>query len=275
MRPFSISDHYMVEFDEALGILWSIWKAKCPPYFSPALLHDMRYGISTINDGTFVGADLFRYFILRSRRDNIFNLGGDLEFFKQMIVSGNRDGLLSYAKQSADMMYALYNGLGKGATTVALVQGKCVGGGFEAAIACDYIIAERHSEFCFPEIQLGIFPGMGALPLLARRLNKRDYEEVCHSGRNFSANDLADMGLIDIISDTGQGEKVIMAWIKKRHGALRSHQTMSFIRKSAEQLACVDFHSELESWADIVMSLDKRRLALLSFAIENQHVGLQ
>lgn len=275
MRSFPISDNYMVEFNEELGILWSVWQTECPPYFSPALLRDMDYGISTISNGTFLAADLFRYFVLRSCRDNIFNLGGDLEFFRQMVVSGDREGLLSYAKQSADMMYALYSGFEKGATTVALVQGKCLGGGFEVAVACDYIVAERHSEFCFPEIQLGIFPGMGALPVLARRLDKRDYEEVCHSGRSFSTEELANMGLIDVVADTGRGEQTILEWIKKRHSALRSHQAMSSIRKSATLLSRADFHSGLESWVDIVMSLDKRRLALLSLAIDKQHAGVQ
>ena len=155
------------------------------------------------------------------------------------------------------------------------MQGKCIGGGLEAAVACDYIVAERHSEFCFPEIQLGIFPGMGALPVLARRLNKRDYEDLCHSGRSFSTEELTNMGLIDVVADKGQGEQVIMEWIKKRYGALRSHQTMSCIRKSATQLSRADFHSGLESWVDIVMSLDKRRLALLSLAIDKQHAGVQ
>lgn len=275
MHHFPISDYYAVDFEEELGILWSSWQEECPPYFSPALLRDMEYGISTIHDGTFAAADLFRYFVLRSRRNNIFNLGGDLELFKQMIVSRDRDGLLSYAKQSADMMYALYSGFEKGVTTVALVQGKCIGGGLEAAVACDYIVAERHSEFCFPEIQLGIFPGMGALPVLARRLNKRDYEDLCHSGRSFSTEELANIGLIDVVADKGQGEQVIMEWIKKRHSALRSHQTISRIRKSATQLSRADFHSGLESWVDIVMSLDKRRLTLLSLAIDKQHAGVQ
>lgn len=275
MHSFPISEQYSVEFDEPFGVLWSIWQAGCQPYFSPALLRDMEYGISTISDGTFVAADMFRYFVLRSRRENVFNLGGDLDFFRQMIVTRDREGLLAYASRSADMMYALYSGFDKGATTIALVQGKCMGGGFEAALACDYIVAERHAEFCFPEIQLGIFPGMGALPILARRLSKRDYEEVCHSGRSFSAEELATRGLIDVVADTGRGDHVVMSWIKKRHNAFDSHQVMSTIRKSITAQCRADFHSELARWTDIVMALDKRRLALLSLAIEKQREEYQ
>ena len=63
--------------------------------------------------------------------------------------------------------------------------------------------------------------------------------------------------------------------LRTRKRPSRSHQTMSCIRKSATQLSRADFHSELESWVDIVMSLDKRRLALLSLAIDKQHAGVQ
>lgn len=83
------------------------------------------------------------------------------------------------------------------------------------------------------------------------------------------------MGLIDVVADTGRGEQTILEWIKKRHSALRSHQTMSSIRKSASLLSRADFHSGLESWVDIVMSLDKRRLALLSLAIDKQRADVQ
>lgn len=74
-------------------------------------------------------------------RDNVVGLAFDTE------------ALMAYARQSADMMYALHCGFGKGVASIALVQGRCVGGGFETAVACDYIFAERHSEFSFPDMR--------------------------------------------------------------------------------------------------------------------------
>jgi len=78
------------------------------------------------------------------------------------------------------------------------------------------------------------------------------------------------MGLADIISDTGRGEQVTLEWVKRRHKALRPHQAMLATRKSAALLSRKDFLSEIESWVDIFVSLDKRRLALLSLAIDRQ-----
>ena len=42
--------------------------------------------------------------------------------------------------------------------TAALVRGRCLGGGFEIALACDFIFAEEYAVFGLPEIALGVFP---------------------------------------------------------------------------------------------------------------------
>lgn len=270
--PFPISGRYSVELDDSLHVLWSTWLDSGKPCFSRELLQDMQYGISTIMDGTFQASDSLRYFVMRSRWADVFMLGADLGYFQEMILSQDRGALMAYARQSADMMHALHSGFGKGVASIALVQGRCVGGGFETAVACDYIFAERHSEFSFPEIQLGIFPGMGALPILARRLSKSDYEEICHSGKTFGAEELKAKGVVDFVVETGDGERAVIDFVKKRHGAFRSHQAMAGIRKHVSQLSLNDFHAGLECWVDIVMSLEKRRLALLSLAAQKQTI---
>lgn len=50
--------------------------------------------------------------------------------------------------------------------------------------------------------------------MLAQRLNKRDYQDLCHSDRRLSTEEFANMGLIDVVADKGQGEQVVMEWIK-------------------------------------------------------------
>ncbi|NOT89868.1 MAG: hypothetical protein HOP03_17075 [Lysobacter sp.] len=262
-----------MELDDSLHVLWSTWLDSGTPCFSRELLQDMQYGISTIMDGTFQASDSLRYFVMRSRWADVFMLGADLGYFQEMILSQDRRALTEYARQSADMMHALHSGFGKGVASIALVQGRCVGGGFETAVACEYIFAERHSEFSFPEIQLGIFPGMGALPILARRLSKSDYEEVCHSGKTFGADELKAKGIVDFVVETGDGERAVVEFVRKRHGAFRSHQEMAAIRKRVSRLSLSDFHAGLECWVDTVMSLDRRRLALLSLAAQKQAIA--
>ena len=49
-------------------------------------------------------------------------------------------------------------------TTIAAVHGVTFGGGFELALACDLIIADKMARFCFPELRLGLIPGFGGIP---------------------------------------------------------------------------------------------------------------
>ncbi|WP_179284084.1 crotonase/enoyl-CoA hydratase family protein [Bordetella genomosp. 10] len=268
--PSRAPTRYALDFDDRFGVLALTWQQDCPPYFSPDLLSDMARELSAIQSERFGPSGALRYFVLRSGHPNIFSLGGDLAFFLRTILARDRQALLAYATQCAHLMHALHSGFQGGVTTIALVQGACTGGGFEAALACNYIVAERHARFSFPEIQLGIFPGMGALPLLARRLGQRDYEEVCHSGRSFSAEALADKGLIDVIADTGQGEQAANAWIRKRHPAFASHREMAAVRQARAPMSRADFEASLPRWVDVVLSLDQRRLAMLSLAIQKQ-----
>jgi len=270
LLPLPISERYLTELDESLHVLWSTWLACGKPCFTPDLLRDMRHGVATLVDGSSPASASLRYFVMRSRWPGVFTLGADLDCFQEMIRAGDRDALLAYARESADMMHALHSGFGKGVATIALVQGRCLGGGFEAAVACDYLFAERHAEFSFPEIQLGIFPGMGALPILARRLSRADYEEICHSGKSFGAEELKAKGVVDFVVDTGEGERAVIDFIAKRHGAFRAHREMAAIRKRAWPLSLEDFRAGLECWVDTVMSLDRRRLSLLALAAQKQ-----
>jgi DSF synthase len=81
--------------------------------------------------------------------------------------------------------------------TVSLVQGDALGGGFEAALVSDVIIAEEQARFGFPEIRFNSFPGMGAYSLLARKVGGRIAERMMLSGKRYSASTLHVWGVVD------------------------------------------------------------------------------
>ena len=89
--------------------------------------------------------------------------------------------------------------------SVALVQGNALGGGLEAALTFNFLVAERSAKFGFPEVMFNSFPGMGAFSILSRRIGVKLAEKIIFSGKVFSAEEFQQFGLIDQIADDGKG----------------------------------------------------------------------
>ncbi len=81
-------------------------------------------------------------------------------------------------------------------TTIGVVHGVCFGGGFELALTCDQIIAEKSARFCFPELRLGIIPGFGGIPRLRRDVGNATIRDLLLSGRSISAKRAHALGMI-------------------------------------------------------------------------------
>lgn len=88
------------------------------------------------------------------------------------------------------------------AFTIALVDGHCLGGGMELALACDFVLATERSRFGQPEIALGCFPPVAAA-LYPRRIGSGRALELLLSGRTFGAAEAERMGLADeLVADS-------------------------------------------------------------------------
>lgn len=81
-------------------------------------------------------------------------------------------------------------------TTVAAVHGTCFGGGFELALTCDLIVADKTARFCFPELRLGLVPGFGGIPRLRRDVGNAVVRDLLLSGRSLNAKKAQQIGLI-------------------------------------------------------------------------------
>ncbi len=89
-------------------------------------------------------------------------------------------------------------------TTIAAVHGVTFGGGFELALACDLIIADKMARFCFPELRLGLIPGFGGIPRLKRDLGNAVVRDLLLTGRSFNASKAQQIGLVSQV--VGEGE---------------------------------------------------------------------
>jgi cyclohexa-1,5-dienecarbonyl-CoA hydratase len=86
---------------------------------------------------------------------------------------------------------------------IAAVQGACLGGGMEVAIACDMVIASEKAVFGQPEIKLGFFPPYAAIRL-PQLIGPAKAIEVCTTGKRYSAKEAVDLGFVTRAVDPDQ-----------------------------------------------------------------------
>ncbi|HEY6337417.1 MAG TPA: enoyl-CoA hydratase/isomerase family protein [Candidatus Sulfotelmatobacter sp.] len=96
-------------------------------------------------------------------------------------------------------------------TTIAAVHGVTFGGGFELALACDLIIADKMARFCFPELRLGLIPGFGGIPRLKRDLGNAVVRDLLLTGRSFNATKAQQIGLVSQVVAEGEALRAARA----------------------------------------------------------------
>ena len=109
--------------------------------------------------------------------------------------------------------------------TIAAVHGVTFGGGFELALACDLIIADKMARFCFPELRLGLIPGFGGIPRLKRDLGNAVVRDLLLTGRSINAAKAQAVGLVSQVAAEGEALRLARstaAQLKKFDPATRA-----------------------------------------------------
>jgi len=177
--------HIATRYDAAHGALWVFLRPGHRACFSFELLEDlMRFqdGVEALAGNGGGGKDAVRYVILASSTPGVFNFGGDLSLFSRCVKERDAATLKRYAVACIDVIYRHIAGYNLPLTTLSLVQGDALGGGFEAALSSDVLVAERRAQMGFPEVLFNLFPGMGAYNLLQRRIGVLQTEKALLSG---------------------------------------------------------------------------------------------
>ncbi len=277
-RPVELyfSDQLSAFMDTELNAMWLRWNPAPRPNFNPPLLHDLsRYCHFLAHSEGRIEADdrplEFDYAVLASRVKGVFNLGGDLNLFMQLIEAQDYASLLSYGRACINVLYRNYNSHGLPITTISLVQGQCLGGGFEAALSSDVLIAERSAQFGFPEIVFNLFPGMGAYSFLERKIGRRETETLITSGKTYSADDMLSLGVVDVIADDGKGESEVATYIQSRRRSRNGLAGLAAARRCVHKLDYEELHHVVESWVDTALRLSPRDLKLMQRIVARQN----
>ena len=252
---------------------WCVLAPRGRPCFSRSLLRDLSLARDVI-DALFMATPPaaprpFEYLVLASRATGVYNLGGDLDLFASYIRTGDRVALRDYAHACIMAIESSHSGHGHGVVTIALVQGDALGGGMEAALSCDVMIAERQAKFGLPEILFNLFPGMGAYHFLSRRVGMVKAEEIILSGRLYTAAEMQALGVVDILVDEGKGEHAVREYIARRSGRVRVQSAIYEVRRRAIPVSLRELLDVADLWVDRALALteqDLRRMTRIAAA---------
>jgi DSF synthase len=206
------------------------------------------------------------YLVIASRIPGVFSLGGDLGLFLKLIRAGDREGLFRYVKSCIDLLFVTYH---MPITTISLVQGDALGGGFEGALVTHVLIAERQARMGLPDVLFNLFP-VAAYSLLARKLGPARAQRLILSGRIYSAEELYEMGVVDVLAENGEGEEAVSSYIKKQNRANNTYQAIHKVRDIYQPLNYEELLQISNIWVDAALRLSERDLRVMERIAQSQ-----
>ncbi|HET6307220.1 MAG TPA: crotonase/enoyl-CoA hydratase family protein, partial [Rhodopila sp.] len=242
-----------VELDPKAPILWCWMNQPGKPIVTDDLLidlKDMHRTVPEILDS--VSGDPIKYYVFASRAQNTYSLGGDLAFFAESIRTHNRGAIHAYAHRCIDVLAQHVVSFNRPLITMALVQGDALGGGFETALSCDFIVAERQAKMGLPEILFNLFPGMGAYSFLSRRLSPADASRMISSGTVYTAEQLHEMGVVDMLANEGEGVYALREYVKENQRWHNAQVALRQTRRRVNPVTEAELRDVVDIWVDAV-----------------------
>ncbi len=266
-----------LRFDRSDEIFWCYMNQKSRPSYTYELGDEIQMVQDWVHTnyamGTPKAPDPLRYFVCGSRTPGIYNLGGDLKHFADCINRRDLGALKKYARTCVHMQYANSIGFGAPIITIALVQGDALGGGFEHALAFDILVAEKSARLGLPEILFNLFPGMGAYSFLRQRLGRKQTEEFILEGKLFGAEELYEMGVVDILAEDGMGEAAIIEYTKENRNRFHAERAVYRARRITSPVSLDELLEVTDMWAETALHLEEadiRKMERLANAQERR-----
>ncbi|MFT5224967.1 MAG: DSF synthase [Polaribacter sp.] len=252
---------------------WFLMKGAPRPSFTPQLLKEISlYFDDVAKEMQETNNEKYDFLVLGSDVEGVFNLGGDLSLFGQYIRNGDRQGLTDYAIQSIDLVYRNMTHLKLELTTISLVQGDALGGGFESAISANVVIAERGVKMGLPETLFNLFPGMGAYSLLSRKIGVAAAEKMILSGNLYLSEELYDMGVVDVLAEKGEGELAVYKYIKRANHSPNTFSSMRQVKDICNQISYEEFEKIALLWVDSALKLTIKDLKMMERLVRRQNL---
>lgn len=257
------------------GAAYIFWKPRPRPCFTLQLLDELHRFTEDVAGRVRKDLDAgrtpdVRYTVAVSDLPGVFNYGGDLDLFTRMIRNRDADGLLDYAMRCVRIGHGFSVGFDLPLTTIALLEGRAQGGGLEAALSCNILIAERGTQMGFPEVLFNLFPGMGAYSYLARKVAPALAERMILSGQLYEAEELYDMGVVDILAEPGEGRQKLQEFLAEADRNRSVHGLLQRVHSTHNRVPFEELQDIAELWAESALGLSEKELRTMERLVRAQ-----
>lgn len=206
---------------------------------------------------------IVRHFVMSSDVPRVFNFGGDLALFVLLVRARDLESLKMYGRRCIDLIWWMETAAQRGVHTTVLVQGDALGGGLESALPFHKVIFERSVQAGFPEVLFNLFPGMGAWNFTIRKAGFAVANDMVLSGRLYTADELLQRGLVDMVVNDGDGEAAMEQAVRAVEPRLRGTLAALQAQRFAAPIAYESLVAIVDRWAETALSLTDRDLRLM------------
>jgi enoyl-CoA hydratase/carnithine racemase len=191
-----------------------------------------------------------RALIVHSELKCGFCAGADLRELYERSQAMDKPQALQGVREFLERIHRVLNRIDASSlTTVAAVHGVAFGGGFELALVCDLIIADKMARFCFPELRLGLIPGFGGIPRLKRDLGNGVVRDLLLTGRSFNASKAQQIGLVSQV--VGEGEALRAARATAAQLGKFDGYTAAAAKKFIKPIPYEDLRDEIDVFCEL------------------------
>jgi len=202
--------HWKLRADED-GIVWLLLdkKGTGTNTLSEDVLTELDGALAKIEQ------DRPRGLVIRSAKQSGFIAGADINEFRGLTDPTKIEALIARGHAVLDRLDRLP------LPTVAVIHGFCLGGGLEVALACDHRVAIDDASFGFPEVMLGLHPGLGGTVRLTRLVNPVQAMTLMLTGKTQRARAAKSLGIIDSVTQERHVRGAVKAAVE---ASLKSHR---------------------------------------------------
>ena len=229
-----------LEWNEDIGMLRVRTCVKPIQCYSLSAMSELQRVLLDIEEAP----GLVKHFVMTSDVPGVFNFGGDLSLFVLLIRARDVDSLRLYGRRCVDLVWWMENASRLGIHTTVMVQGDTLGGGLDSVL-------------------FNLFPGMGAWNFAIRRAGFAIANEMILSGRLYTAEQLFERHLVDLLVEDGEGEAAIDAVVQAVNPRLRGTLAALEGRRLAAPIGYESLTAIVDSWCEAALGLTDRDLRLM------------